>query len=231
VRLQNRRVLGATVLALVAALVLAGCGAGQITQMSSQEPAVNGAHAVLNGLFIRNAALQFPPNGQAYSVGSAAALTLTIVNEGAQDDELVEVTSDAASGAVIQGSKVVVSGNSLVVSPPLQTGATGGDAASVTTSPSSSAPGTTSTSPTSTSTTTTTSGTASASSSAAPTTSSQAAPVTVGQASIVLRGLKQPVWPGQTIKVTFVFRNAGSVTVDLPIAAPTGDVHTEAAAN
>jgi len=55
--------------------------------------------------------------------------------------------------------------------------------------------------------------------------------VTVGQASIVLQGLKQPVWPGQTVKVTFVFRDSGPVTIDLPVAAPSGDVHTEAAGN
>jgi copper(I)-binding protein len=48
-----------------------------------------------------------------------------------------------------------------------------------------------------------------------------------------LQKLKQPIYPGQTIKVTFIFRNAGPVTVDLPIAAPSqpqpGEIHTEAA--
>jgi copper(I)-binding protein len=57
--------------------------------------------------------------------------------------------------------------------------------------------------------------------------------VTVGHGSITLQGLKQPIYPGQTIKVTFVFRDAGPVTVDLPIAAPSqpqpGEIHTEAA--
>src|SRR5262245_59691477 len=50
VRLQNRRVLGVTVSALGAALVLAGCGAGQITQTDTQQPAVNGTYAQVKTL-------------------------------------------------------------------------------------------------------------------------------------------------------------------------------------
>jgi copper(I)-binding protein len=233
VRLQNRRVLGGGVLALAAALVLTGCGAGQIAQTAGQEPAVNGAYAQAGALAIRDAALQFPPNGEAYTAGSPASLMLTIVNETGQDDELLGVTSDAASGAVIQGSKIIVSRNSLVVTPSKQTGATGGDAASVTSTPSSPA------SPTSPATTSSGSGTSAPASSTTTTTSTStsapvttsSAPVAVGKASIVLQGLKQAVWPGQNVRVTFTFRDAGSVTVDLPIASPSGDVHAEAARN
>jgi hypothetical protein len=46
------------------------------------------------------------------------------------------------------------------------------------------------------------------------------APEVVGKATVTLPALKQPLWPGQTIKVTFVFKNAGPVTVELPVAAP-----------
>jgi hypothetical protein len=42
------------------------------------------------------------------------------------------------------------------------------------------------------------------------------------------------VWPGQTIKVTFVFRDAGTITVDVPLGTSdqprTGDVHVEVTA-
>ncbi|HEV7973480.1 hypothetical protein [Amycolatopsis sp.] len=216
-RLQNRRVLGSTVLALGAALVLAGCGAGQLTQTASQEPAVNGAYAQANTVFIRDAVLQYPPNKKAYAQGSSAALKLTIVNTGGTDDELVAVATDAAGGVDIQGSKLVVARNSLVVSPSEQTGATGEDSVSVTPSPTTTSPTTSSSSPTSTpgskSSTVTTSP-------SAPATTSSATPLEVGKATIVLRDLKRPVWPGQTIRVTFTFRNAGPVTFDLPVEAP-----------
>jgi copper(I)-binding protein len=231
VRLQNRRVLGSTVLALGAALVLAGCGAGQLTQTASQEPAVNGAYAQAKALFIRDAALQYPPNKQAYAAGSSAALSLTIVNTGGTDDELVSVTSDAAASAEVQGSKLIVAMNSLVVAVPAQTGATGGDSASVTPSPTTTSPTTTSPSPT-TSSSSTSSTTSSSTTTPAPTSATSAAPVEVGKATIVLKDLGRPVWPGQTIKVTFVFRNSGPVTFDLPVAAPDeprGGIHTEAA--
>jgi copper(I)-binding protein len=225
VRLQNRRVLGSTVLALGAALVLAGCGAGQLTQTASQEPAVNGAYAQVKELFIRDAALQYPPNKKAYAEGSTASLRLTIVNTGGTDDELVGVATDAAGGVDIQGSKLVVARNSLVVSPSEQTGATGGNSVSVTPSPTTSSPTTTASSPTTSSSSSSKSSTATSSSSAttspsAPATTSSAPPVEVGKATIVLRDIKRPIWPGQTIKVTFTFRNAGPVTFDLPVEAP-----------
>ncbi|MFC3450722.1 hypothetical protein [Amycolatopsis speibonae] len=221
-RLQNRRVFGAGVLALGAALVLAGCGAGQITQTDSQQPAVNGTYAQAKELVLRNAALQFPTEGQAYPAGAAVPLTLTIVNQGKQDDELVSVSSEAATGdAKIDGAKAVVAGHALVIGP--------SDAVESTkevapTSAPSSAPAS-SGAPSS-------SGTPSSSASGAPSSSvagtvtpsagpeSSAAPGEVGKATIVLQGLKQPVWAGQTIKVTFVFKNSGSITLDLPVSAP-----------
>lgn len=199
-RLQNRCVLGSTVLAFTAALVLAGCGAGQITQTDSQEPAVNGASAQVKTLYIRNAELQFPPTGTAYPAGSSAALSLVVINVGERDDALVSVTSDVAAGTAIQGSQVVVAGHSLVIAPP---------SASV-------------------------DGTAPGSSASTPNSgASAAATSTVGRGAVVLLGLKRPVWPGQTIRVTFVFRDAGPVDVDMPIGSPShsgaGDVHAEAA--
>ncbi|MFI5584466.1 hypothetical protein ACIA5G_05505 [Amycolatopsis sp. NPDC051758] len=219
-RLQNRRVLGAGVLALGAALVLAGCGAGQITQTDTQQPAVNGTYAQVKTIVLRDVAVQYPTSGAGYPAGATPALTLTIVNQGAQDDSLVSVTVDGAQ-ATVGGSKDIVAGHSLVIGPddavesineaqPTSSGAP---------TSSSEAPTSTGTSSTGTSST----GTATSSSSAeAPSTSATptAAPATVGKGTVTLPALKQPLWPGQVIKVTFVFRNAGPVTVDLPVAAP-----------
>lgn len=211
-RLQNRRVLGAGVLALGAALVLAGCGAGQITQTDSQQPAVNGTYAQVKTIVLRDAALQYPTSGPGYAVGATPALTLTIVNQGTQDDSLVSVTTEDGTQATVGGSKAIVAGHPLVVGPDDAVESTN----EVQTTPSSSS----SEAPTGT---TTATGTATSSSSAeAPSSSATptAAPATVGKATVTLPALKQPLWPGQTIKVTFVFQNAGPVTVELPIAAP-----------
>lgn len=219
-RLQNRRVLGAGVLALGAALALAGCGAGQITQTDSQQPAVNGTYAQVKTIVLRDVAVQYPTSGPGYPIGATPALTLTIVNQGAQDDSLVSVTTGDGTQATVGGSKAVVAGHSLVIGPDDAVEST--NEAQPT---SSGAPTSSSEAPTATGTATGTSstGTATSSSSAeAPSTSATptAAPATVGKGTVTLSALKQPLWPGQTIKITFVFQGAGSVTVEVPVAAP-----------
>lgn len=118
VRLQNRRVLGAGVSALGAALVLAGCGAGQITQTDTQQPAVNGTYAQVKTIVLRNVAVQYPAQGPGYAAGSPAPLTLTVINQGQKDDKLVSVTSEGSSGpAQISGDTAIVAGHSLVIGP------------------------------------------------------------------------------------------------------------------
>jgi copper(I)-binding protein len=224
VRLQNRRVFGAAALALGAALVLAGCGAGQITQTASQQAAVNGTHAQVKDIALRDAAVQYPTSGPGYPAGATPALTLTIVNLGTQDDSLVSVTTEGGQ-ATIAGSKDVVAAHSLVIGPDDAVESTN---EVQTTSPS--APASSSGAPTSPSTPTgTSSGTGTSTSSTATSTSevpssgaaaTPTAPEKVGQATVTLAPLKQPLWPGQVIKVTFVFKNAGPVTVELPVAAP-----------
>jgi copper(I)-binding protein len=217
VRLQNRRVLGAGVLVLGAALVLTGCGAGQITQTATQQPAVNGTHAQVKTLALRDAAVQYPTSGAGYPAGATPALTLVIVNQGAQDDSLVSVTTEDGAQATIGGSKDIVAGHSLVIGPDDAVEST--NEAQPT---SSGAPTSSSEAPTSTGTSSTGTATSSSASSEAPATSATptAAPATVGKGTVTLPALKQPLWPGQVLKVTFVFKNAGPVTVELPVAAP-----------
>ncbi|MFI5613506.1 hypothetical protein [Amycolatopsis sp. NPDC051903] len=204
-RLQNRRVLGVTVSALGAALVLAGCGAGQITQTDTQQPAVNGTYAQVKTLVLRNAAVQYPGQGVAYSAGQAAALTLTIVNQGAQDDQLVSVTSEGSNGpAKISGATDIVAGHSLVIGPDDAVESTNEQAPPTPSSPASTAPG----------------GTSGAPASSASPGDGGAAANELGKGTVVLQGLKQPLWSGMTINVTFTFRNAGPITVEMPVAAP-----------
>lgn len=179
-RLQNRRVLTSGVVGAGAALVLAGCGAGQIAQTDTMPPAVNGASVKAGAISVRNAAVANNNQClQAYASGSDAPLTLTIANDGNQPDELLSVSSAGASGVTVEGDKTIAGVSRVVVGSANQPES----AASASATPSA-APG-------------------------------------GGTASIVLQGLKAPLWPGQLIPVTFTFRNAGTVKADLPIAAPT----------
>ncbi|MEV7093486.1 hypothetical protein AB0M80_11685 [Amycolatopsis sp. NPDC051045] len=224
-RLQNRRVLGAGVLALGAALALTGCGAGQITQTATQQAAVNGTHAQVKDIDLRNAAVQYPTSGPGYAAGATPALTLTIVNRGSQDDSLVSVTTEDGTQATIGGSKTVVAMHSLVIGPDEAAEATNEVQPTSSAAPSSSSGTPTPTSaPAGSSSATNSPGNLTATATSEVPSSGPAAtptaPEKIGQATVTLPALKQPLWPGQVIKVTFVFKNAGPVTVELPVAAP-----------
>ncbi|MGV9295158.1 hypothetical protein [Amycolatopsis sp. NPDC003676] len=224
-RLQNRRVLGAGVSALGAALVLAGCGAGQITQTDTQQPAVNGTYAQVKTIVLRNVAVQYPAQGPGYAAGSPAPLTLTVINQGQKDDKLVSVTSEGASGpAQISGDSAIVAGHSLVIGPadaveqgaPAQPESANSTPASETNSAANGAP---SSAPGSASNSASNSAPNSASNTPQAGENGGAASQ-LGTGKVVLQGLKQPLWPGATIKVTFTFQNAGPIVVELPVAAP-----------
>ncbi|GAA1941670.1 hypothetical protein [Amycolatopsis minnesotensis] len=203
-RLQKRRVLGATVLGFGAVMAIAGCGAGQITQTNTQQAAVNGAYAQAGGLSIRDAAVVNREQcEQAYPQGSSAPLSLRVINQGPKDDVLEAVTSDLSAGGVVGGSKTIVASHTLVLGPAQAAGDE--QAASPGSSSAPSSPG--------------------GKQSGAPSASSEPSaaeptPAKVGEGTVTLEGLKTAIWPGQTVKVTFTFRDAGAVTVEVPMAAP-----------
>lgn len=194
-RLQKRRVLGATVLGFGAVMAIAGCGAGQITQTNTQQAAVNGAYAQVGGLSIRDAAVVNRNQcEQAYPEGSSAPLSLRVINQGPKDDVLESVTSDLSRGGVLGGSKTIVASHTLVLGPAQAAGdeqAASSSSAAPSSQPSSSQPS-----------------------------AAEPSPTKVGEGTVTLEGLKTAFWPGQNVKVTFTFRDAGAVTVAVPMAAP-----------
>ena len=72
--------------AVAGALALTGCGAGQITQTSSQVSGVGGASANVGQIGVREAAFAFTGDGKTaaiYRAGGTAPLAMTVVNFGA----------------------------------------------------------------------------------------------------------------------------------------------------
>ena len=103
---------------MVGALALAGCGAGQITQTSSQASGVGGASANVGQIAVREAAFAFTGDGKTaaiYQAGSEAPLSMTVVNFGGQVDKLTNVSSPAAESARITGDATIASGRVLLV--------------------------------------------------------------------------------------------------------------------
>lgn len=124
---MKRRMLGTAVLGFASALLIAGCSAGQITQTGTQEAAVNGAPAQVGSIAIRNAQLTVPAGSGVVQRGGDADVTMSIINEGTTDDQLVSASSDAASSVFLGSTRTVPAGNTLVMGPGQPASPSGGE--------------------------------------------------------------------------------------------------------
>jgi copper(I)-binding protein len=82
-----------TVVLLVSPLALAACSAGQVTQTATQERDKVGAMGKVGNLTVRQVEF-LSPRGGAYERGDDAELQLAVVNSGAEDDTLVDVSGE-----------------------------------------------------------------------------------------------------------------------------------------
>ncbi len=98
------------------ALALVGCGAGQITQTDNQVSAVGGASGNAgNTIALRDVLIPYPHNQQGtYPAGSAVPVLLTIINQESSADELIGVTSPAASQALVLGTTQIPPGTTVM---------------------------------------------------------------------------------------------------------------------
>lgn len=113
---------GLSACGLAAAVVLTGCGAGQLSQTAVQEPAVNGTNAVagdpVTGVVLRNIHLRAPQSVDYVPSGSKADLLFVAINESpTTPDRLVSITSDIGTVAVT-GNPTLPPGGTLVIGAP-----------------------------------------------------------------------------------------------------------------
>ena|SRR6476469_9445505 len=219
-----RKLLPAVAVGVSALLGVVGCGAGQVAQTAEMEPAVNGNMAQVGKLVLRDVRVAFPDGGKAYAAGEDAPLVLTIANTGADDDELVGVTSPAGTVEIVGTAKIPARFALQVVRPADNPNAPSSE-------PSSETSETSETSKTSESSASETTGAQPPTSTGEPPSSETSAPVVtttedqtpdvVGTISLVITGLTGDLPFGKTVPVTFEFAKAGRVTVSLPIGAPT----------
>ncbi|MEU4763629.1 hypothetical protein AB0H12_10255 [Actinosynnema sp. NPDC023794] len=235
-----RRLAVVAALATGLGLAAAGCSAGQVTQTDTQVAVVNGANGQVGAIAVRDAQFLFPAAHGAYEEGDDAPITVVIVNNGTGVDKLLGVTSEFSAPAEIAGDTRLEPGSAILAEADQDDA--GSHATTTTKSASSSAPSdshepsdshatttTTTTTPSGTGSVTTTTGTPTSGSgtsvSSPPTTGtklpSSADPTEPGVVKIVLKGLAKPLRPGETIRVTFLFEQAGEVTLELPIGATT----------
>ncbi|WP_433712309.1 hypothetical protein ACQP2U_39730 [Nocardia sp. CA-084685] len=196
----RRRMVSVAALAAGAALVLSGCSSGQVAQTATQVAAVNGNHADIDRISLRNVHIVFPAIGTDYTnaKGGKAIIALSVVNNGETvTDELTSITTDLGT---------------VKITPPA--GASAFQIAPQQTVVAATSPG---------------AATAAKSDEHGATPSSSAAPGTASQKNTVdpekkpglieITGLTKDITPGLTYPVTFNFKQNGTVTVQVPVDA------------
>jgi hypothetical protein len=103
--------------ALIAA-VLSGCGAGQISQTATQEPAVNGNKVTFNNVALRDIRMQAVQTGDFLQPGRTVDLVLVAINQSPDvPDRLLGVTSDIGT-VTIGGDARLPAGGMLFIGTP-----------------------------------------------------------------------------------------------------------------
>lgn len=111
-------VMGLAACAAAAGVALTGCGAGQVSQTATQEPAVNGAAASAGSIALRNVHLRAPQVSDYVQPGSDVELLLVAANNSADvNDKLVSISSEVGEIS-LTGDGTVPAGGVLVVGEP-----------------------------------------------------------------------------------------------------------------
>lgn len=200
--------------ALLGAVALAGCSAGQITQTDTQIPAVTGANGGVGTIAVRDAQIEFGEQvhgANVYPRGGTAPLRMSVVNTGIEPDRLVSASSPAASAVTITGTADIPPGRVLLVE--------GGPAASGAAAPGS-ARSTASAAPASPA--------AQPSGEAATQPGSESGsaghepslPPGSREAQVVLTGLTSDIRAGLTYELVLNFEKAGQVKLNVPVGYP-----------
>lgn len=116
-RALTARVVIAGLIAVLAAL-LSGCGAGQISQMAVQNPAVNGNKATFNNVALRDVRVQANQTGDFLQPGRTVDLVLVAINQSPDmPDKLVGITSDIGSISVSGDTRLPANGMLFIGTP------------------------------------------------------------------------------------------------------------------
>lgn len=115
---------GLAVAALTSATVLAGCGAGQVSQVATQAPAINGTEASVGTdpqIVLRNVHLQAVQTGDQIKPGTDVALKFAAVNDSITGtDKLTGITSEVGPVEITRATLPISigPGESLMVGDP-----------------------------------------------------------------------------------------------------------------
>jgi hypothetical protein len=107
---------------MVAAVALTGCGAGQISQTATQEPAVNGTSANIGDISLRNIHLRGAQSSDYIQPGREVELIFVAANNSPdENDKLESITSDFGTVTLTGDATLPASGVLVVGAPDGQT--------------------------------------------------------------------------------------------------------------
>lgn len=103
---------------LIGAVALGGCSAGQVSQTSMQQSAVDGNQAVINNVALRNVRIQALQTGDFLRPGATVDLVLVVINQSPDvTDKLVGITTDIGK-VTVTGDPTLPAGGTLFVGAP-----------------------------------------------------------------------------------------------------------------
>lgn len=207
----------------IAAIVgLAGCSAGQLAETSQIRSAVDGVAADIGSIAVRDASFA-PPSGNSYAEGDSLPMNFTVINSALESDQITAATVDGQT-AEVRGALSADASSSA--------GPTSTTAPSTSSAPSSSASGSESSS----------AADSSASGSASATPAGPLPPTTImlpaqtlvsvgDNATIVLMTTAKQYYPSQLIPVTITFKNAGVLSLKVPVGVPMAEQPTNSSSD
>ena len=96
---------------LAATVALSGCGVGQVSQMATQEPAVNGTSGNLGPISLRNVHLRATQSTDYVQPGRDVELLFVAVNSSPDvNDKLVSITSDVGNVTLTGDTSIPANG-------------------------------------------------------------------------------------------------------------------------
>jgi copper(I)-binding protein len=95
---------------LLSPVALTACSAGQVTQTVSQARDKTGVSAHVGDIVLRQVELVYPTSGR-YAPGDDTELQMSIVNTGAQDDALVNITGNGFQSVRVTGGGTAAGGS------------------------------------------------------------------------------------------------------------------------
>lgn len=209
----RRRAMTVAALAAGAALVLTGCGAGQISQTAHQVAAVNGNTANVGKVALRDVRFLLPQTEEYQNAkGGKAVLAFSVANLGEADpDELVSITAGDLGQVKINGKAEIQPQAALVAGLPAKAKADDHGTPAKADEHGAATPD-------------------SHGATAAPA-GEKAADPAAAPLLIEVTGLTKDVTPGLTYPVTFNFKKNGTVVVNVPVDAGSDNPRLEPVKN